>query len=219
MDAPDARALVVRPPDMPPPDRGFQPVPDRRLPTLRRTGVTVWVLTGGRWLARQLVWSLDHFARWFVSGLVFLGLRWLFGHWWFPRELWDDAPTLAEGFEHARDVTPRAAEAEADDAEEATPGDEPPPKVFVMALDEGAGERLTFWRHDHRCEGQLWPCVLLFSHPCRRCEWFVPAFQGRPLCVGAERVRLRSHPQYRYYSLAQLREEIEAFRDETDPSA
>lgn len=214
MDAPGARALAVRRPDMAGPDVEFQPVSDRPQPRLRAVHGG-WVATVAQWCGGHLLWSLDQFARWFVSGLVFLGLRWLFGHWWFPRELWDEAPTLARGFDHARDVTPSDTALDPDEADDPAAQDDPR-RVFIMALDEGGGRRLTFWDHTHRWDGQRWPCVLLLSHPCRRCEWFVPEFQGRPVCIAAERVRLRTHPRYRYSSLAQLREEIDALTDAAD---
>lgn len=158
----DARALVVAEPRMQrlgpdapnPTDPDASPYPPRAVRLRSRNPL---VLFGG-WIMTEVFWALDQFARWFISSLVFLAIKALFGRWYFPEDLWDSAPTYARGFEGARDVSPDAepiAETEVEvDQHRLT---DPPGKEFLFALDEGEGEVHKFYDHQTRRFGQYFP--------------------------------------------------------------
>ncbi len=212
----DARALVVAAPRMrrlgldAPNPTAPDPSPHPPRPVRPRSRNPL-VLVGG-WITTEVLWALDQFARWFISSLVFLAIKALFGRWYFPEDLWDSAPTYARGFEGARDVSPDAdpvTETEVEvDQHRLT---DPPGKEFLFALDEGEGEVHKFYDHETRRFGQYFPCPLLYAEPCASCEWFFPeGGDGRPLCAARARIRVRDDPRYRCYSLAQLYAEIAA---------
>src|SRR5690242_7173115 len=121
------------------------------------------VLFGG-WIMTEVVWALDQFARWFISSLVFLAIKALFGRWYFPEDVWDSAPTYARGFEGARDVSPETEPVVEGDVEvDPHRLTDPPRKEFLFALDEGGGEVHKFYDHQTRWFGQYFPCPLLYA--------------------------------------------------------
>ena len=168
------------------------------LPAIRGSNMLVVAV---KWVTREILWSLDMFARFLITTMVFQGLKHLFSQWFFPKELWEKSPDLIRGFDPvARAKTVNGHEVDDDEEEEGH--DDGPMSSEAWAKGTGTQPHFLFsdydgqttwkfWSHHVQWHGQRWPCPLLKPTPCDRCQWLVLADRNgedTPVCIARAKV-------------------------------